>query len=334
MVNFLLRPTASFELVQNLDKSPPPGFEQSRKNESPIHTVLGRTMAPPKLSLVVATLGRSAEVNRLFLSLQNQTFKFFDVVVVDQNGDDRIENIIKDSVWNFEISYIHRPDVRGLSRARNIGWRSAKGEILVFPDDDCWYPPSFLDHGVELLNLHNVDLLSGRASDEAGRNVNARYSRRAHFIDRSNVWTSQMEWASLIRRQTLESLDGYDEQLGIGAPTPWQAAEGQDLILRALKAGRRCYFDPSLSGRHEEFEISSPDTWKIRKTRAYARGMGFVLRKHNYGLLSITYWVSRSLFNAARHMARGNRGRARFYLAVAVGRIEGWSHSARCELPF
>ena len=33
---------------------------------------------------------------------------------------------------------------RGLSRARNAGLRMIAGDIVSFPDDDCWYPPDLL----------------------------------------------------------------------------------------------------------------------------------------------------------------------------------------------
>ena len=49
---------------------------------------------PPRLSLIVATLGREAELSRCLGSLAAQTSRDFEVVVVDQNADDRLAALL------------------------------------------------------------------------------------------------------------------------------------------------------------------------------------------------------------------------------------------------
>ena len=43
-----------------------------------------------KFSLIIATLGREKELYDLFESLDKQTYKNFEVIVIDQNKDDRV----------------------------------------------------------------------------------------------------------------------------------------------------------------------------------------------------------------------------------------------------
>lgn len=62
------------------------------------------------------TVDRTTELDRLFAAFAAQTFH--EVIVVDQNTDDRPAN---------------------LSSARNVGIGGAEGEWIGFPDDDCWY---------------------------------------------------------------------------------------------------------------------------------------------------------------------------------------------------
>lgn len=284
------------------------------------------------LSLVVSTLGRTAELRRLFESLRGQEFGDFETIVVDQNDDDRLSSIIADYAPVLALRHLRTVGERGLSRGRNAGWRHAAGEILLFPDDDCWYPPWFLRSGMDKLYSSDIAILSGRSADQHGRSINARFARSTGRITRRSVWTRQMEWTTFIRRSAMEDLGGYDESLGIGALTPWQAAEGPDLILRALEKGMRCYFDPTIVGHHDEIETIRPEAKTIRKARSYARGMGFVLRNHRFGTGSLIYWVSRSLANTARHAATGEIGRARFYFATALGRLEGWANDVRSDV--
>lgn len=152
----------------------------------------------PQISLVVSTVGRTWELSRLLDSLLAQEFKDFDIVVVDQNLDDRIAPILEQYCSKLIISRIQTPKRRGISSGRNDGWRQACGEFIVFPDDDCWYPPWFLAKGIRSLNSTKAELVSGRFADETGRSINGRFASRAHFITRQSVWTAQSEIGNVL----------------------------------------------------------------------------------------------------------------------------------------
>src|SRR5271170_6306948 len=124
------------------------------------------------VSLILSTLGRSREIDVFLESLAIQEFKNFEVIVIDQNTDDRLVPVVDPARWPYPIKRIHTPDQRGVSRGRNAGLKHAKGDIILFPDDDCWYPPWFLSKAVELLERYSCACLSGRAADEAGRSIN------------------------------------------------------------------------------------------------------------------------------------------------------------------
>jgi glycosyltransferase involved in cell wall biosynthesis len=242
--------------------------------------------------------------------------------VVDQNPDARLEaTLAKD--WGFALRRLHRPGDRGLSHGRNVGWRASDAAFVLFPDDDCWYPPGFLDYAAQRLVETGADVLTGRAADAKGRSINGRFETRAQRVGRSRVWTTQIEWVAVFRRSLLQALDGYNPDLGVGAATPWQACEGQDIVLRALMIGAICCYDPDLFGHHAELETSDPDAAMIRKGRAYGRGMGYVLRQHGWGWGARLYWVARPAVRAALSLLRRNLPAARYAQQVAIGRLEG-----------
>jgi ADP-heptose:LPS heptosyltransferase/glycosyltransferase involved in cell wall biosynthesis len=277
------------------------------------------------VSLVVSTLGRTTVLSRLMDSLVKQDFKDFEVIVVDQNRDDRIVPIIDRYKSCLAIKRISTPERRGISAGRNDGWRCARGDIVAFPDDDCWYPSWFLRKGIGLLETTGAELVSGRIADEYGRSINGRYASRPSYITRRSVWITQAEAATLYKRVLLEQLGGFDETLGLGSSAQWQAAEGPHLILAALEKGLVCYFDPSLYGFHHEYDLNSPAEGMAKKGRMYGRGMGFVLRQHRYGILSIIYWASRPLGTALISLICGKTYRAEYAISVAIGRVEGWT---------
>src|ERR1039457_7675625 len=103
------------------------------------------------ISLIVATVNRVNELERLLDSLDSQTYKDFEIIVVDQNPDDRLVSIFQ---RHQSLSIHHLRSARGLSRARNVGLPDAKGEIIGFPDDDCWYPQQLLAHIKQAFNVH------------------------------------------------------------------------------------------------------------------------------------------------------------------------------------
>lgn len=277
----------------------------------------------PRLSLVVSTLNRTVELLRLFDSLANQTLTDFEVIVVDQNVDERLTSLLV-ADWPFAVTHLHRSDLKGISAGRNLGWQHAHGRVILFPDDDCWFAAGLLHDGLAEFDRLGAAILSGRAAAIDGRSINGRFARTARKITRRNVWTCQMEWITFIERSALEQLDGFDDAIGIGSLSPWQAAEGPDFILRALASGLDANFDPALSGYHDEIETIHPEPATVRKLRGYARGMGHVLAKHGCGLASILYWSARPVFNVARFAAIGQFARSRCYLSVAQGRMEGY----------
>jgi len=83
------------------------------------------------ISLIVATVNRVAEFDRLLCSLEEQSYRDFEVILVDQNPDDRLVPVLR---RHARLATQHLRSERGLSRARNAGLRAAKGDILASYD--------------------------------------------------------------------------------------------------------------------------------------------------------------------------------------------------------
>ena len=276
----------------------------------------------PIVSLVVSTKGRQHQLLQLLASLDRQTFKDFELIIVDQNAKQLAAGPLKKR-RKFPVRHIHTPSEQGLSRGRNRGIAAARGEVLLFPDDDCWYPEPFIERGLEVMRERNLDALTGRPTNEKGEPIQGRFETEAQWITRANVWTTQIEWAAFWRRELLIALAGYDEVIGVGAPSPWQSAEGQDLMLRALKTGARCWYDPSINAHDAGVDRRHADSATIAKARAYGRGMGYVLRKQRLGLGTSFYLFSRAIGGAIVAAFTGHQRLAKFHAATALGRLEG-----------
>ncbi|QYE35053.1 glycosyltransferase family 2 protein [Polymorphobacter sp. PAMC 29334] len=277
----------------------------------------------PAVSLIVSTLGDGADLARLFDSLDAQTFRDFDVVIVDQNAHDGAAAAIAAIPRSFPVNRIPTPGMRGLSIGRNVGWRAAHGRILLFPDDNCWYPKDFLERGVAIMAARDAAILTGRSADEDGKTILGAFDDDAVLISRASVWTTSIEWVTFVRRDVLEAIGGYDAAIGVGAATPWQACEGQDFLLRAMAAGFACWYDPAVYGHDVTWAERTTPGQMRRKARAYGRGMGYVLALHRFGLAQKARWVGRSALGALVYAARLDREKVGYYLQTMLGRIEG-----------
>lgn len=282
-----------------------------------------------RFSLIMATLGRSREIGLMLDSLETQTFKDFEVVIVDQNGDERVAEILAARQRPFPVLHLRTPKARGLSRGRNDGAKQAKGDIFGFPDDDCTYPSWLLEKVSDAFAKTGAAVVNGRAGDEAGRPINGRFFEGAGWTERRGVFNSLIEWVSFCTREAFEAVGGYDVDVGVGASSPWQACEGPDIVLRMMARGYKVYYDYAIYGHHPEISIDATDPRMQQKALGYGRGMGYVLGKHDLGLAYSMNFMLRSLGGAVISFAKGQRGRGVYYLKTLQGRLEGYRDGRR-----
>jgi glycosyltransferase involved in cell wall biosynthesis/GT2 family glycosyltransferase len=119
----------------------------------------------PFFSVVVPTYKRHAYLDRLMEKLQAQTFRDFEVIVVDQSDDVWPE---KDKDYGFPLHYVHAT-IRGAVFARNSGAALARGEVIAFTDDDCEPHPGWLEAAEPVFDAPDVVGVEGLIlSDKAG----------------------------------------------------------------------------------------------------------------------------------------------------------------------
>src|ERR1700757_3730159 len=88
------------------------------------------------IDLVVGSIGRFDLLRRLAASLVSQSHRNFSLIVIEQVDPAGAETLL--AHFPTVRSEVLTSD-RGLSRARNRGLRECSGDIVGFPDDDCWY---------------------------------------------------------------------------------------------------------------------------------------------------------------------------------------------------
>src|SRR4051812_19124769 len=129
----------------------------------------------PMASIVIPTRNRARFLARTLAAYTQQRERGFEIVIADDGSDDDTRDVARAFASELEIRYLRRAHV-GPAGARNAAIRSARGEILIFADDDRIAAPDFvIDH----LAAHAGD--SRRLAAGRQRGLFAQWSRDAAY---------------------------------------------------------------------------------------------------------------------------------------------------------
>lgn len=104
------------------------------------------------ISIVIPTYNRSKLIWKSIMSILKQTYKNFEIIVVDDNSNDNTESIIR-SIKDNRIIYLKHEKNMGANAARNTGINNARGEYIAFQDsDDEWLENKLEIQFNELIN--------------------------------------------------------------------------------------------------------------------------------------------------------------------------------------
>lgn len=117
-------------------------------------------MSDPKYSIIVPVYNRPDEISELLHSLTKQTFRNFEVVVVEDGSTITCRDVIDQYIDQFSIHYLTKPNT-GPGPSRNEGFGIARGECFVVFDSDCIVPPHYLAVVDEALQKDHWDAWGG-----------------------------------------------------------------------------------------------------------------------------------------------------------------------------
>jgi hypothetical protein len=136
-----------------------------------------------------------------------------------------------------------------------------------------------------------------------------------------------------MRRSLFDSLGDWDETYG---PRPGPdgsiggASEESDYLLRAIAAGFTIGYEPTIRIYHHDFMPSVRDRTAIHKGYSYGVDHSRLLRRHGFPRWYVA-WRSAVLVAVSGYfLARGAPGRARFFAAMARGRLRGMLLRGEC----
>lgn len=117
-------------------------------------------MNGPRYSIIIPVYNRPDEVGELLTSLTKQTYKDFEVIIVEDGSTLRCDKVIDQFRDVLRIQYFFKPN-SGPGPSRNFGFGHARGEYLVVFDSDCILPSEYFDVVEKSIQEHKWDAWGG-----------------------------------------------------------------------------------------------------------------------------------------------------------------------------
>lgn len=175
----------------------------------------------PPVSVIIPTFNRAHTLKRAIDSVLNQTYRDFEIIIVDDGSTDHTADVV-DTISDNRIKYICIGNNRGPAFARNVGIRESKGQFITFNDSDDMWLSNKLEQQIRYFR-ENVDSKLGVVFTRAQHII----GKRSYYVPRKNqgfigdilkqmLETNQAWLQSLmIRRTVVDRVGLMDESFKI-----------------------------------------------------------------------------------------------------------------------
>ena len=114
----------------------------------------------PKISIIIPMYRVEKYLRRCLDSVQNQTFKEWQAICVDDGSPDKSGDIAEEYAKKDKRFVVVHKENGGLSDARNAGFRYAKGKYIMYLDSDDFIHPQTMDIAYKFAEENNSDIVS------------------------------------------------------------------------------------------------------------------------------------------------------------------------------
>jgi GalNAc5-diNAcBac-PP-undecaprenol beta-1,3-glucosyltransferase len=181
----------------------------------------------PRLSTVITSYNRQAELHRAVLSALNQSVRG-EIIVADDCSDFDIHAVL--APYGAAVRAIRAPRNGGCSAARNIGINVASGDFIAFLDDDDYWKPNKIERQLKSMGDCVMATCGQEFVPAGGFNVRQTTRVTRDMLKQSNPVCGPSGF--VCRRDLLDKVR-FDETL--------KYAEDWDFLLRVLDIGEIAY---------------------------------------------------------------------------------------------
>ncbi len=205
-----------------------------------------------KVSIIIPTLNRGKQLLNTIQDILKQHYAKFEIIIVDQtlNQDWQVKKYFRDYNGKNEVKYIHIKE-KGTPNAKNVGANAAKGDILIFLDDDIVIKRNdFIAQHVSNYENPKVGAVGGRVLMNSDRDINEikevgkfKYFGLVEITNFNANFRTEIDHVygcnQSYRREAFVKAGGFKKIFKGNAHY-----EEADLSMRVKKAGYIIIFDP------------------------------------------------------------------------------------------
>jgi glycosyltransferase involved in cell wall biosynthesis len=266
------------------------------------------TTAAPRVSVIMPTHNRAELLRRSVLSVLSQTYRDFELIVVDDCSKDHTQQVLAE-FSDPRLRVIRRETNGRAAAARNDGIAAARGELIAFQDDDDIWLAHKLERQVAALDAAGPDIGLMLCSYIRWRTVGILYIGGEHHyrrVDFSRGKPQTIDYgliatpAWLVRRTALEAAGPFD--------TRFKSWDDWELALRLWKICRIGHVDEPLF--IQDHVLGSQ---MMRNERGQYEDLEVILEKHG------SLWERNRRLQAEHYFYVGRR--AGQYVSPEAGRV-------------
>lgn len=227
------------------------------------------------VSVIIPTYNRAQLIKRAVVSVLKQTYRDFELIIVDDGSQDETEEIIDKIIKETQgdrIRYIKLDRNQGVSHARNVGIQEAKYEYIAFLDsDDEWMPLKIELQMQKMLNADKEVALVFCRMGGKKRDSEERYVCPPENVPKEilvgNLFSGLLQQnvigtpTMLVRKECLKQVGGFKESL--------RCIEDWEMILRLARKWKIEFVDEQLVEVYKTEGSISVNTGAFLVTRCY-----------------------------------------------------------------
>jgi len=218
------------------------------------------SVSHPKVSIIIPTYNRAGYIVETIQSVQNQTYKNWELIIVDDGSDDNTEELVS-QLQDERIQFVKAGRIGIGGKIKNIGLARASGELIAFIDSDDLWAKDKIEKQAEALQEYpdaGFCLTNGYNFRKPNEPVDFFYRQREGkrygdvFISYFKSEVAAFTQALLFRKSCLNTVQGFKEE---------NSFSDADFIIRlSLHFKAVMLYEPLVYRRlHSENYIN--DTW-------------------------------------------------------------------------
>lgn len=245
---------------------------------------LGVPASRPTVTVIVCTFNRIQWLEKCLRSLQQQEVRPDEIMVVDGPSTDGTREMLEGLEREGKVVLVRQAKLDGISSARNLGLKEAKGEVVCYIDDDAVAQPGWLASILMLYDDPGVGGVGGPVMDMTGKLTMGKnaVSPDGRWFDESRGESTEGLSQVMVgcnmsfRREALLRIGGFDSYFRYHQ-------DETDACLGVLHAGYSILYHEGAVVWHEWCEGSYRKDrikWYLRLRYMWGRNSAYLVSKH------------------------------------------------------